>query len=119
MLVRFLCSREEQIRRSRDTSEPPTIPQLYQEPEVLAKNPYFPLVLKVFRAGITLRPSRAAGKTYPEVSRAYWEAVYRVLTRKKSGQEAAEELQQKLETLLKSSAVRETASLEQKATEQR
>jgi trehalose/maltose transport system substrate-binding protein len=100
MLVRFLCSREEQVRRSRDTSDAPSIAQLYDEPEVLASNPQFPRVLEVFRKGVVLRPSRAAGKMYPEVSRAYWEAVHAVLTRKKSAKQAADELQIELERML-------------------
>src|SRR5246127_952178 len=115
MLVRFLCSREEQVRRSRGTNEPPTIPQLYQEPEVLAKNPYFSHVLEEFRQGVVLRPSRAAGKMYPEVSRAYWEAVHSVLTRKKSAKQAAEELQDELERMLKTPAVRANAEFDKTA----
>ena len=107
MLVRFLCSREEQVRRCRNTTDVPSISQLYDEPEVLASNPHFPRVLEVFRKGAVLRPSRAAGKMYPDVSRAYFEAVYAVLTRKKSATQAAGELQDELERMLKTPAVRD------------
>jgi trehalose/maltose transport system substrate-binding protein len=100
MLVRFLCSREAQISRCRNTSDAPSISQLYDEPEVLASNPQFPRALEVFRKGIVLRPSRAAGKMYPEVSRAYWEAVHAVLTRQKSAKQAADELQVELQRML-------------------
>lgn len=106
MLVRFLCSREEQIRRSRNTTEAPSISQLYDNPEVVASNPQFPHVLKVFRKGVVLRPARAAGKMYPDVSRAYFAAVYAVLTRKKPATEAADELQNELERILKTPSVR-------------
>jgi trehalose/maltose transport system substrate-binding protein len=119
MLVRFLCSREEQIRRSRNTTEAPTISQLYKDPEVLAGNPQFPLVLQVFRKGIVLRPSRSAEKMYPDVSRAYSEAVYAVLTRKKSAAQAADELQSELQRMLKTPAVRAYADLDQKTAAQR
>jgi trehalose/maltose transport system substrate-binding protein len=100
MLVRFLCSREEQVRRSRDTSDAPSISELYDEPEVLASNPHFPRVLEVFRKGVVLRPSRGAGKMYPEMSRAYWEAVHAVLTRKQSAKHATEELQVESQRML-------------------
>jgi trehalose/maltose transport system substrate-binding protein len=115
MLVRFLCSREEQVRRSRTTADAPSIPQLYNEPEVLASNPQFPRVLEVFHKGIVLRPSRAAGKMYPEMSRAYWEAVHAVLTRQKSAIQAADELQEQLQRMLDTSGSRATADIDRSA----
>ena len=115
MLVRFLCSREEQVRRCRNTADAPSISQLYGEPEFLASNPQFLRVLEVFRKGIVLRPSRAAGKMYPDVSRAYWEAVHAVLTRKKSATQAAGELQDELERMLKAPAVGANAEFDKTA----
>ena len=100
MLVRFLCSREEQVRRCRNTADAPSISQLYSEPELLSTNPQFPRALEVFRKGIVLRPSRAAGKMYPEVSRAYWEALHTVLTGKKSAKQAADDLQVEIRRML-------------------
>ena len=115
MLVRFLCSREEQVRRCQNTADAPSISQLYDEPELLASNPQFLRILDVFRKGIVLRPSRAAGKMYPDVSRAYWEAVHAVLTRKKSAIQAADELQDELERMLKTSAVGANAEFDKTA----
>jgi trehalose/maltose transport system substrate-binding protein len=105
MLVRYLSGREEQVARCRNTTDAPTISQLYNDPDLLPTNPQFPRVLEVFRKGVVLRPSRAAGKMYPEVSRAYWEAVHAVLTRKKSATQAADELQNELEQMLKTPTV--------------
>ena len=109
LLVRFLTSRDEQIKRSRTTTDPSTIAQLYENPEVLTSNPYFPHVLRVFRQGIVLRPSRQAGKKYPEVSRAYFEAVHAVLTHEKSAAQAAAELQDQLQCILDTSGTRRNA----------
>jgi trehalose/maltose transport system substrate-binding protein len=109
LLVRFLCSREEQIKRSQEATDAPSISQLYDRPQVLASNPQFRRVLEVFHKGLVLRPSSAAGKTYPDLSRAYWEAVHAVLTRKKSATLAAEELQDELERMLNTPAVRANA----------
>ena len=115
MLVRFLCSREEQVRRCQNTADAPSISQLYDEPELLASNPQFLRILDVFRKGIVLRPSRAAEKMYPDVSRAYWEAVHAVLTRKKSAIQAADELQDELERMLKTPAVGANAAFDKTA----
>jgi len=102
MLVRFLTGRDEQARRCRRPTEPPTIPALYKEPEVLTANPYFSRILQVSQNGLALRPSVQAGKTYPEVSRAYFDAVHAVLSHRQSAAEAASELQGRLVTMLKS-----------------
>ena len=96
MLVRFLCGRDEQGRRCLNSAQPPTIPNLYKDPQVLSANPYFSTVLAIYRNGLTWRPSAATGKAYPETSRAYYEAVHDVLTGKKTATEAAAGLQRKL-----------------------
>jgi len=101
MLVRFLAGRDEQLRRSANVNEAPTIPELYADPAVLAANPQYPLVLKVFRAGAVLRPSRQAGIMYPDVSRAYFEAVHAVLSGKKLASKAASDLDGELRQMLK------------------
>ena len=98
MVVRCLCRRDEQLRRCRNTAQPPTLPELYSDPEVLAANPYFSTVLDI-RNNIALRPATASGKDYPDVSRAYFEAVHVVLTGKKSATQAAADLQVELQKI--------------------
>ena len=109
MLVRFLASPEEQARRCRKSAEPPTVPALYKNADVLGANPYVSRVLQV-REGIALRPSVPAGKMYAEVSRAYYEAVHAVLTQRQSAANAATDLQEQLVKMLKSSAADSNAS---------
>ena len=103
MLVRFLTSRNEQARRSRKSSNPPIIPELYKDPEILAQNSYFSTILLAYRQGAAVRPSTVAGKRYPEVSRAYFEAVHAVLSHEKSAPQAAAEVQQELALILEKS----------------
>ena len=103
MLVRFLASPEEQTRRCRKPAEPPTVPALYKNADVLGANPYVSCVLEV-REGAALRPSVPAGKMYPEVSRAYFMAVHSVLTQRRTAAQAASTLQEQLVTILKPSA---------------
>ena len=98
MLVRFLASPEEQANRK--STEPPTIPALYKNPDVLAAKPFLGRFLQV-REGEALRPSAPAGKMYPEVSRAYFLAVHSVLSQKQSAAQAASDLQRQLLTMLK------------------
>jgi trehalose/maltose transport system substrate-binding protein len=115
MLVRYLSGREEQVTRCRNTTDAPTISQLYNDPELLPTNPQFPRVLEVFHKGIVLRPSRAAGKMYPDVSRAYWEAVHAVLTRREPAIQAAHELQDELEQMLQAPAARANSEFDKTA----
>ena len=93
MLVRFLCGRQEQLRRSQSPSEPVTIPELYTNNSVLHANPFFQDVMQVYRQGLVSRPSAQTGKLYPDTSRAYFEAVHAVLTRQKTAAVAAAELE--------------------------
>jgi trehalose/maltose transport system substrate-binding protein len=113
MLVRFLTGRNEQARRCLKSANPPTIPELYKDPEVLAQNPYFSAILLGYRQGATVRPSTAAGKKYPDVSRACFETVHAVLSHKKSATQAAAELEQELTRILERPAHIPNASRDQ------
>lgn len=95
-LVRYLCSRNVQVKRSRVLAEPPTLPELYNLPEVLESNPRFVLLSQAFRTGIVSRPSALTGKKYEDVTEAYIRAVHSVLTREKSAPEAAAALETEL-----------------------
>jgi len=95
-LVRYLCSRDVQVKRSRVLSEPPTRPELYELPEVLEPNPRFALLSQAFRTGIVSRPSAVSGKKYEDVTEAYMRAVHSVLAVEKSAPEAAAALEKEL-----------------------
>jgi len=95
-LVRYLTRRDVQVNRSRLLSQPPTLPELYNLPEVLEPNPRFELLSQAFRTGIVLRPSNVTGKKYQDVTDAYIQAVHSVLTREKSAPEAATTLEKEL-----------------------
>jgi trehalose/maltose transport system substrate-binding protein len=95
-LVRYLTSREVQVKRSRVLSQPPTLPELYNLPEVVEANPRFGVLSQAFQSGLVTRPSNVAGKKYQEVTDAYIQAVHSVLTREKGAQEAAAALEDQL-----------------------
>jgi trehalose/maltose transport system substrate-binding protein len=95
-LVRYLTRRDVQVNRSRVLSQPPTLSELYNSPEVLESNPRFDVLSQAFRIGIVSRPSNVSGKKYQDVTDAYIQAVHSVLTGEKSAPEAAAALENEL-----------------------
>jgi trehalose/maltose transport system substrate-binding protein len=95
-LVRYLSSRDVQLKRARALSEPPTLPELYDLPEVLGPNSRFALLSQAFRTGMVSRPSAVTGKKYEGVTEAYIRAVHTVLTGEKTAASAAAALESEL-----------------------
>ena len=95
-LVRFLTRRDVQVKRSQVLSQPPTLPELYNLPEVVEPNPRFALLSPAFRTGTVSRPSNVTGEKYQDVSDAYIQAVHSVLTGEKRAPEAAAALENEL-----------------------
>jgi trehalose/maltose transport system substrate-binding protein len=95
-LVRYLTRRDVQVKRSRVLALPPTLPELYNLPEVLEPNPRFDLLSQAFRTVVVSRPSNVTGTKYQDVSDAYTQAVHSVLTRQKNAPEAAAVLENEL-----------------------
>jgi trehalose/maltose transport system substrate-binding protein len=95
-LVRYLSRRDVQTKRSRVLSVPPTLPELYDVPDVLGPNPGFARLREAFQTGIVPRPSNVTGNKYPDVSEAYSQAVHSVLTGEKGAPEAAAALENEL-----------------------
>jgi len=94
-LVRYLTRSDVQVKRARALSQPPTLPELYNLPEVREANPRFELLGQAFRTAVS-RPSNVAGKKYQDVTEAYIQAVHSVLTGEKSAPEAAASLENEL-----------------------
>ena len=95
MLVRFLCRRDTQLNRCLKIGKAPTMPELYNEPRILA-DPYFSTILKTYRQDKVWRPSTETGKKYSALSRAYFMAVHEVLTQNKNAATALADLQTEL-----------------------
>ena len=91
-LVRYLSSAEVQKKRAIDFSVLPTRPALYSDPEVLAKNPFFKIMLNVFNNAVA-RPSTVTGGDYNQLSTAFFQNVNTVLTGGESAQEAVSEVE--------------------------
>lgn len=78
-LVRYLTSYEEQKRRAIEGSYNPTLPELYQDEDVLAAVPFFGELFETFKNGVP-RPSSVTGENYGRVSNAFFNSVHDVLS---------------------------------------
>jgi trehalose/maltose transport system substrate-binding protein len=86
-LIRYLSSTEIQKKRAINFSVLPTRPALYSDSDVLAKNPFFKIMLDVFNNAVA-RPSTVTGADYNQLSTAFFQNVNNVLTGVESGKDA-------------------------------
>jgi trehalose/maltose transport system substrate-binding protein len=78
-LVLHLTSTDEQKRRAIDGAFNPTIASLYDDPEILAANPFMGQLRDVFVNAVA-RPSRVTGDQYNRVSTEFFNAVHATLS---------------------------------------
>ncbi|HZC59058.1 MAG TPA: hypothetical protein VE154_03620, partial [Chthoniobacterales bacterium] len=86
-LVKYLVSSDEQKKHSIALSQLPTLPALYSDPDVLAKNPFFKNALPVLENAVA-RPSTVTGADYNQLSTSFFQNVNQVLTGTRSAQQA-------------------------------
>ncbi|MGE0726261.1 MAG: ABC transporter substrate-binding protein [Alphaproteobacteria bacterium] len=79
-LVRFMTGPDEQKRRALQASYNPTIEALYDDPEIVAANPFFATLRPIFESAVA-RPSRVAGRHYNRLSSQVWRASHDMLAR--------------------------------------
>jgi trehalose/maltose transport system substrate-binding protein len=92
-LVQFLLRREQQLDAARARSQSPQGLILIDLPSVLKAYSHPGQASDTTSRRLILRPSTITGERYERVSRAYFEAVYSVLTRKVRAEDAAAELE--------------------------
>jgi trehalose/maltose transport system substrate-binding protein len=86
-LIRYLSSAEIQKKRAIAFSILPTRPDLYNDPDVLAKNPFFKIMLDVLNNAVA-RPSTVTGADYNQLSTAFFQNINEVLSGAESGKNA-------------------------------
>jgi trehalose/maltose transport system substrate-binding protein len=91
-LIRYLSSAELQKKRTILWSGLPTRPALYSDPEVLAKYPWFKIMVEVFNNAVA-RPSTVTGADYNQLSTAFFQNVNKVLTGGESAQGAVSQVE--------------------------
>ena len=94
----FLASMPAQKIRAVDGSFSGTLIALYEDPEVLAVNPFFDGLQDIFASAVG-RPTTVTGSDYGEVSRMFWTAVHDVLTGRRDAESALALLELELEGL--------------------
>jgi trehalose/maltose transport system substrate-binding protein len=99
-LVRYLSSTEVQKKRAINFSILPTRPALYSDPDVLAKNPFFNIMVNVFNNAVA-RPSTVTGADYNQLSTAFFQNVNSVLNGGESAQAAVSEVEKVAKRILR------------------
>lgn len=79
-LVRHLTSAPEQKRRAIEAAYNPTMPALYEDPDILRANPFYGLLRPIFENAVA-RPSRVAGRRYARLSSLVWRATHDIVAR--------------------------------------
>ncbi len=97
--VRFTTSYDEQLSRAIETSSPPTIEAIYNDPQLLESSVgWFQDMLPVLQNSVP-RPSTASAPRYNEVSKAFYTAVHGVLSGSTDAESALAELEFELEDI--------------------
>ncbi|WP_062232439.1 ABC transporter substrate-binding protein [Aureimonas sp. N4] len=97
-LVKFLTSAEAQKSRALGTARLPTIPSLYEDPEIVAQQPLVAKWKSVFE-NATPRPSAPTKAKYNEVSQQFWTAANKTLAGQGDGAANLQDLERQLRRL--------------------
>lgn len=97
-LALYLTGPEEQKRRAMEGGFHPTIIKLYEDKEILDKNPSFTELGETFKNAVP-RPATPTKGKYNQASTEFWNAVHAVLTGQKKGPASVADLKSKLEQL--------------------
>lgn len=80
IFAKFMTSSETQTARALERSQNPTIVEVYDNPDVIAANPFMERLFAVFNGGAVARPSNVSQDLYGELSIAYFTKVNEILT---------------------------------------
>ena len=105
--IRYLTSEATEKLRTQEAGSVPTRWKLQQNPEAMGNTPFYDALTGQVMTGVITRPSLIAGKTYDQVSQAYFNAVHAALTRQKSPAEALAALEAQLVQITRLKPVRD------------
>jgi trehalose/maltose transport system substrate-binding protein len=94
----YLASFRVQKLRAVEGSFAGTLSALYEDPDVLARNPFFGSLQPIFASAVG-RPSAVTGSDYSAVSRAFYTAVHDAMTGRRDAETALALLELELESI--------------------
>jgi trehalose/maltose transport system substrate-binding protein len=98
--AKYMTSKEVQKSYAIEQSRLPTIPDLYDDADVLKANPFFGSLKDVFLGGAVARPSTVSADFYNDVSVAYFTAVSQIITGQAEAAAAVSDLESKLNDIM-------------------
>jgi len=98
-LAIWLVQPEQQKERWLKLTNLPTMPEVYQDAEVLEATPWIEALIPVFE-NASPRPSTVTAEKYNDVSTAYFTAVHSILTGESDAPTAVEDLELELQDIL-------------------
>jgi trehalose/maltose transport system substrate-binding protein len=98
-LAIWLVQPEQQKERWLKLNNLPTMPEVYQDAEVLEATPWIEALIPVFE-NASPRPSTVTAERYNDVSTAYFTAVHSILTGESDAATAVEDLELELQDIL-------------------
>lgn len=102
-LARFLTSAEFQKCRAVEDGYLPTLPRLYDDPELTKVVPQAEALRKTGLADWVARPSSVTGNAYADISKTYYTAVHAVLSRQIAAEEALHNVEKRAIELMRAS----------------
>lgn len=94
--AKFASSEEAQLKRYELVGNWPTLPALYEKPELAEAKKFLP----IFEAAV-VRPSTPTKAQYNRVSNEFWNAAFSVLSGKNDGTKAVADLEKRLDRVKK------------------
>lgn len=94
-LVKYLTSAAEQKRRAIEGSFNPTRTALYDDAEILKKNPHLKELKAVFLSAVP-RPAGVTGAKYNRLSADFWNAVHSALSQSEKASESLKKLEDRV-----------------------
>ena len=93
--IKYMTSVEAEKYRAVQGAQFPSQMSLFKDKDVIKQQPYYPELYKIIMSGVN-RPSTVAGKNYNRISKAFYTAVYYVLSGRKTANLALKELSEEL-----------------------
>ena len=100
-LVLYLTSADEQKRRAIAGSFNPTIPALFNDPEIIKANPFIGDLLAVFTNAVA-RPAAVTGQNYNRVSTEFFNTAHQILSKRAEPEQALDRLASELKRVKRS-----------------